>query len=89
VQQVLPVDAPPDEARRRAIALLSGMVGGLAIARALEKADPALSGDVLAAAREQLARLATAPQRPAEGTAERPMTAGVSGSIKIGEPMDM
>jgi TetR/AcrR family transcriptional repressor of nem operon len=62
VQQVLPVEAPPDETRRRAIALLSGMVGSVAIARALEKADPELSKDVLAAAREQLARLATAPR---------------------------
>jgi TetR/AcrR family transcriptional repressor of nem operon len=62
VEQVLPVDAPPDEARRRAIALLSGMVGSVAIARALEKADPELSKDVLAAAREQLAWLATAPR---------------------------
>jgi TetR/AcrR family transcriptional regulator, transcriptional repressor for nem operon len=62
VEQVLPVDAPPDEARRRAIALLSGMVGSVAIARALEKADPELSKNVLAAAREQLAWLATAPR---------------------------
>jgi TetR/AcrR family transcriptional repressor of nem operon len=61
VEQVLPVDASPDEARRRAIALLSGMVGSVAIARALEKADQELSRDVLAAAREQFARLATSP----------------------------
>jgi TetR/AcrR family transcriptional regulator, transcriptional repressor for nem operon len=60
VQQMLP-EAPPDEVRSRAFALLSGMVGSLAIARALEKADPELSCDVLAAAREQLARIATAP----------------------------
>jgi TetR/AcrR family transcriptional regulator, transcriptional repressor for nem operon len=65
VQQVLPVEAPPDEAKRRAIALLAGMVGSVAIARALEKADPVLSSEVLAAAREQLARLATAPQSEA------------------------
>lgn len=62
VQQVLPGDAPADEARRRAIALLSGMVGSVAIARALEKADPDLSKDVLEAAREQLAWLATVPR---------------------------
>ena len=62
VQQALPAGAPPDEARRRAIALVSGMVGGLAIARALEKADPDLSRDVLAAAREELERLAFAPR---------------------------
>jgi TetR/AcrR family transcriptional repressor of nem operon len=58
VQQALPAGVPPDEARRRAIALLSGMVGGLVIARALEKADPHLSKDVLASAREELKRLA-------------------------------
>jgi TetR/AcrR family transcriptional repressor of nem operon len=57
VQQALPAGASPDDARRRAIAVVAGMVGGLAIARALEKADPALSRDVLAAAREGLDRL--------------------------------
>jgi len=61
VQQVLPADAPPDEARRRAIALLAGMVGSVAIARALEKADPALSNPDGQALRDQFARLATAP----------------------------
>jgi TetR/AcrR family transcriptional regulator, transcriptional repressor for nem operon len=58
VQQALPPGVPPDEARRRAIALVSGMVGGIVIARALEKADPDLSKDVLAAAREELEHLA-------------------------------
>jgi TetR/AcrR family transcriptional repressor of nem operon len=67
VQQVLPVDAPPDEARRRAIALLSGLVGSVAIARALEKADPELSREVLVAAREQLAWLATARRSGSDG----------------------
>jgi len=66
VQQVLPADLPLDESRRRALALLAGMVGSLAIARALEKADPGLSRAVLAAAREQLARVATATLMPAE-----------------------
>jgi TetR/AcrR family transcriptional regulator, transcriptional repressor for nem operon len=61
VEQVLPVGEPPDKARRRAIALQSGLIGSLALARALEKADPELSKDVLAAAREHFARLATAP----------------------------
>lgn len=59
VQQVLSANASPDEARSRALALLAGMVGSVAVARALEKADPDLSRDVLAAAREQLARLVT------------------------------
>jgi TetR/AcrR family transcriptional repressor of nem operon len=60
VRHALPASTPPDEARRRAIALLTGMVGALAVARALEKADPELSRDVLAAAREELERLAFA-----------------------------
>jgi TetR/AcrR family transcriptional repressor of nem operon len=63
VQQALPAGVLPDEARRRAIALVSGMVGGLVIARALEKADPDLSKVVLAAAREELERLAFATRR--------------------------
>jgi TetR/AcrR family transcriptional repressor of nem operon len=62
VQQVLPVNVSPDEARSRAIAMLSGMVGCVAIARALAKADPELSRSVLAAGREQLLRLATEPR---------------------------
>jgi len=62
VRHALPPGTPPGEAQRRAIALLTGMVGALAIARALEKADPELSRDVLAAAREELKRLAFAPR---------------------------
>jgi TetR/AcrR family transcriptional repressor of nem operon len=62
VRQALPAGTTPDDGRRRAIALLSGMVGALAIARALEKADPELSGEVLWAAREELKRLAFAPK---------------------------
>ena len=54
----------PREARSRAIAVLSAMVGSVAIARALEKSDPALSSEVLAAARAQLARLATQAGMP-------------------------
>lgn len=68
VRQVLPVDATPDEARSRAVALLCGMVGSVAIARALAKSDPELSRSVLAAGREQLLRLATEPR---QDTAER------------------
>jgi TetR/AcrR family transcriptional repressor of nem operon len=61
VRQALPAGTSPDHGRRRALALLSGMVGALAIARALEKADPELSRDVLAAAREEWKRFAFAP----------------------------
>jgi TetR/AcrR family transcriptional repressor of nem operon len=71
VQQVLPIDVPPDEARSRAIALLAGMVGSVAIARALAKADPELARGVLAAGREQLRRLATEPRGDADNPAVR------------------
>jgi TetR/AcrR family transcriptional repressor of nem operon len=64
VQDVLPARVAPREARSRAIAVLSAMVGSVAIARALEKSDPALSSEVLAAARAQLARLATQAGMP-------------------------
>jgi TetR/AcrR family transcriptional repressor of nem operon len=60
VQQAFPAATPPEEARRRAVALLSGVVGALALARALEKADPDLSRQILLASREQLERLAVA-----------------------------
>jgi len=66
VRQSLPAETPPDEARRRAIALLTGMVGALAIARALEKADPELSADVLTAARTELEWLAFASRNVSE-----------------------
>jgi TetR/AcrR family transcriptional regulator, transcriptional repressor for nem operon len=59
VRQVLPANVSADEARGRAIALLAGMVGSVAIARAVAKADLELSSSVLAAGREQFARLAT------------------------------
>jgi TetR/AcrR family transcriptional repressor of nem operon len=60
VRQALPAGTPSEQARRRAIALLAALVGALAVARALEKADPELSRDVLAAAREELESLAFA-----------------------------
>jgi TetR/AcrR family transcriptional repressor of nem operon len=62
MRQALPPGTPPDETRRRAMALLSGMVGALAIARALEKVDPELSRDVLTAARTELEYLAFLPR---------------------------
>jgi TetR/AcrR family transcriptional repressor of nem operon len=58
VQQALPATLPPHETRDRALALLSGMVGAVAVARALAKADPQLSRDVLAASRRMLERVA-------------------------------
>ena len=60
VRQVLPANVSADEARGRAIALLAGVpVGSVAMARAVAKGDLELSSSVLAAGREQFARLAT------------------------------
>jgi TetR/AcrR family transcriptional regulator, transcriptional repressor for nem operon len=65
VQQLLPTGRPPEEARRRSIALVSGMVGGVAIARALNKVDPELAKEVLVATREELERLGLSTSVPA------------------------
>ena len=61
VQQALPAGVAPRRSPAPGDRLpVSGMVGGIVIARALEKADPDLSKDVLAAARDELERLAFA-----------------------------
>jgi TetR/AcrR family transcriptional regulator, transcriptional repressor for nem operon len=52
-------------ARRRALTLVSAMVGSVAMARALEKTDPDLSREITAAAREELEHLAVQPSRVA------------------------
>lgn len=54
VQGAFPDGMPADIARRRAIALLSAMIGSVAIARAVEVADLSLSKEVVAAARKEL-----------------------------------
>jgi TetR/AcrR family transcriptional regulator, transcriptional repressor for nem operon len=63
VRQVLPAEIPPAEARARTLALLTGVVGSISVARALEKADPDLAVEILAAARAEFARLAVVPER--------------------------
>ena len=44
------------EARERAIALLSGMVGALMLSRAVKKSNPKLSGELLNSARKHLCK---------------------------------
>jgi TetR/AcrR family transcriptional repressor of nem operon len=44
------------EARERAIALLCGLVGGLALSRSVKKINPKLSDELLAAARKQFCK---------------------------------
>jgi TetR/AcrR family transcriptional regulator, transcriptional repressor for nem operon len=58
IEGAMPQEPSPEAAHRRALALVSAMVGSVAMARAVEKSDPALSREVLAAAREELGRLA-------------------------------
>ncbi len=57
VQRALPTSTPPACARTRALALVSAMVGSVALARALAQSDPALAAEIVAAAREELRSL--------------------------------
>lgn len=61
IEDALPAGASKEAARRRALTLVSAMVGSVAMARALEKTDPDLSREVIAAAREELKHLAVSP----------------------------
>jgi TetR/AcrR family transcriptional repressor of nem operon len=63
IEDALPEGTSKEEARRRALTLVSAMVGSVAMARALEKTDPALSREIVAAAREQLGFLANGDNR--------------------------
>jgi hypothetical protein len=58
VQGSLPEEVPPEEARRRALTLLSAMVGSVAMARAVEARNPDLAKEIIAAARAELEDLA-------------------------------
>jgi TetR/AcrR family transcriptional regulator, transcriptional repressor for nem operon len=57
VQSALPPSTPPACARPRALALVSAMVGSVALARALGPSDPALAAEIIAAARAELRSL--------------------------------
>jgi TetR/AcrR family transcriptional repressor of nem operon len=58
IQGALPTDLPAAEARRRALALLSAMIGSVAMARAIAGTDPELAKEITAAARAELEDLA-------------------------------
>ncbi|HEX3349174.1 MAG TPA: helix-turn-helix domain-containing protein [Acetobacteraceae bacterium] len=58
IQAALPAGMPEEEARRRALALASALVGSVAMARAVDKTDPGLSREIIAAARRELEQLA-------------------------------
>jgi TetR/AcrR family transcriptional repressor of nem operon len=59
VRHALPSSTPPESGRARALALVSAMVGSVALARALQQSDPALAGEIIAAARAELRSLIT------------------------------
>ncbi|WP_170114611.1 hypothetical protein [Rhodopila globiformis] len=58
LQREFPDTMPAETARRRAITLFAGMVGTVTLARAVQAADPALSRELIAAARQELKALA-------------------------------
>jgi TetR/AcrR family transcriptional repressor of nem operon len=58
IGDALPEGTPKEVARRRALTLVSAMVGTVAMARAVEKTDPDLAREIIAAAREELEHLA-------------------------------
>ena len=52
------LDGSPTQRRQEALAIVAAMIGGLAVARATAKANPALSDDILVAVRRLLGGLA-------------------------------
>ncbi|MBS0642319.1 MAG: hypothetical protein JSS43_20845, partial [Proteobacteria bacterium] len=58
LQDAFPESVPDEAARRRAITLFAGMVGTVTLARAVQAADPALSRELIEAARQELGNLA-------------------------------
>ena len=58
MQRALPNATSPEDCRRRALAVLAGLVGSVAIARAVAPTDPALAREIIAAARCELEQLA-------------------------------
>jgi len=58
IEGALPDGTAKEVARRRALTLVAAMVGSVAMARAMEKTDPDLSREIIAAAREELGHLA-------------------------------
>ena len=55
IERALPGEDASAEARRRALMLISALVGSMALARAVADTDPALAKEIIAAARAELA----------------------------------
>ena len=71
LEGALPEGVSHEEARQRALTLIPAMVGSVAMARAVEKADPDLAREILSAAKLELKRLATRrEERPLTGSVE-------------------
>ncbi len=58
IQRAIPNTTSPEAARERALALVSAMVGSVAMARALKATNPILARQIIAAARKELEYLA-------------------------------
>ncbi len=58
IEDALPENTCEKAAHRRALTLVSAMVGSVAMARAVSKLDPDLSREIIAAARQELEHLA-------------------------------
>ncbi len=58
MQHALPSASLPEQARRRALILISALVGSVAMARAVEATDPGLAREIISAARDELKQLA-------------------------------
>ena len=71
IEDALPEGTSKEVARRRALTLVSAMVGSVAIARAFEKTDPNLFREIIAAAREELGRFAIGDNRGGGLTGEQ------------------
>jgi TetR/AcrR family transcriptional regulator, transcriptional repressor for nem operon len=58
IEDAFPERTSREVARKRALTLVSALIGSVAMARALEKTDPDLSREIIAAAREELKHFA-------------------------------
>lgn len=59
LSRALPDATPPEQARRRALAVLAGLAGSVALARAVGPTDPDLAREIVAATRAELERMGT------------------------------
>jgi TetR/AcrR family transcriptional repressor of nem operon len=58
IEDAFPERTSREVVRKRALTLVSALIGSVAMARALEKTDPDLSREIIAAAREELKHFA-------------------------------